>query len=221
MVRWISSLEDYMPDGSVPPGNPSVCAAALSVLLALASTVTAAADPVADFYRGKTITLIIGSGEGGGYDINGRLTAAFLSKHIPGHPTIIARNMPGASGMMAADYMFNVAAPDGTVISIPQPTMLLNKVLDASARYAPQGFTWIGRLGSLQTFGVVSHKAPVQSVQQAKTTELVMGAAQGAGTGSNVIMALNALVGTKFVLVKGYKSVSESGLAMERETALA
>ena len=96
------------------------------------------------------------------------------------------------------------------------PTILLNRVLDPSARYAPQGFTWLGRIGALQTFGIVSRKSPVQTVAQAKVTEIPMGAAQGVGTGSNVIMALNGLVGTKFLLVKGYKSVSESGLALER-----
>src|SRR5258705_6262829 len=84
----VARLENGMPGGSVQTGNPSLRAAALSALLALASTVAAAADPVADFYRGKTITLIIGSGEGGGYDINGRLTAGYLSQHIPGPPTI-------------------------------------------------------------------------------------------------------------------------------------
>jgi tripartite-type tricarboxylate transporter receptor subunit TctC len=187
-----------------------------AVMALLAATFPASADPVADFYRGKAITLFIGSGEGGGYDINGRLAAAYLSKHIPGNPTIIARNMPGASGMVAADYMFNVAPQDGTAISIPQPTILLNRVLDPTARYAPQGFTWLGRIGALQTFGIVSRKSPVQTVAQAKVTEIPMGAAQGVGTGSNVIMALNGLVGTRFLLVKGYKSVSESGLAMER-----
>jgi tripartite-type tricarboxylate transporter receptor subunit TctC len=176
----------------------------------------ATADPVTEFYKGKTINLIIASGEGGGYDISGRLTAEYLSKYIPGHPTIVARNMPGASGMRAADYMYNVAPQDGTVISIPQPTLLLNKVVDPAARYEPQGFTWIGRLGALQTYGVVWHTAPAQSVEHAKQTELVMAAAQGPGTGSNVVMALNRLVGTKFTLVKGYKSVSESSLAMER-----
>jgi tripartite-type tricarboxylate transporter receptor subunit TctC len=181
-----------------------------------AAPIAAAADPVAAFYKGKTISLIIASGEGGGYDISGRLTARFLSKYIPGHPNIIAQNMPGASGMRAADYMYNVAAQDGTVISIPQPTLLLNKVVEPAARYEPQGFHWIGRLGALQTYGVVWHTAPVQSVEDAKRTELIMAAAQGPGTGSNVMMALNRLVGTKFTLVKGYKSVSESSLAMER-----
>ena len=181
-----------------------------------AATVAATADPVTEFYKGKTISLIIASGEGGGYDISGRLTAEFLSKYIPGHPTIIARNMPGASGMRAADYMYNVAAQDGTVISIPQPTLLLNKVVDSAARYEPEGFSWIGRLGALQTLGVVWHTAPAQSVEDAKRTEIAMAAAQGPGTGSNVVMALNRLVGTKFKLVKGYKSGSELSLAMER-----
>jgi tripartite-type tricarboxylate transporter receptor subunit TctC len=118
--------------------------------------------------------------------------------------------------MRAADYMYNVAPQDGTVISIPQPTMLLNKVVDSAARYEPQDFNWIGRIGTLQTFGVAWNTAPAQSVEQAKQTELVMAAAQGPGTGSNVVMALNRLVGTKFTLVKGYKSVAESSLAMER-----
>src|SRR5262245_586839 len=190
------------------------CAASSALLLAMVAVATA--DPVAEFYKGKTISLIIASGEGGGYDISGRLTAEFLSKYIPGHPTIIARNMPGASGMRAADYMANVAAADGTVISIPQPTMLLNKVVEPSARYEPQEFAWIGRLASLQTVGVVWHTAPVQTVEAAKKSELIMAAAQGNGSGNNVLSALNQLVGTRFAMVKGYKSVSESSLAMER-----
>lgn len=188
---------------------------AVSAML-VAATVAVTADPVTEFYKGKTISLIIASGEGGGYDIAGRLTAEFLSKYIPGHPTVIARNMPGASGMRAADYMYNVAAQDGTVISIPQPTLLLNKVVDPAARYQPQDFNWIGRLGALQTLGVVWHTAPAQSIDDAKRVELAMAAAQGPGTGSNVVLALNRLIGTRFKLVKGYKSVAESSLAMER-----
>jgi tripartite-type tricarboxylate transporter receptor subunit TctC len=187
-----------------------------ALVVALASTIVVAAEPVADFYKGKSINLIIASGEGGGYDISGRLLAEFLPKYIPGHPTVVARNMPGASGMRAADYMANVAPADGTVISIPQPTMLLNKVVDPSARYEPQAFAWIGRLASLQTVGVVWHTAPVQSVETARKSELIMAAAQGNGSGNNVLSALNQLVGTRFTMVKGYKSVSESSLAMER-----
>lgn len=189
----------------------------LVLLAVLAQNVGAAsAETAADFFRGKTISLIIASGEGGGYDISGRLTAEYLSKYIPGRPTVIARNMPGASGMRAADYMYNVAAQDGTVISIPQPTILLNRVVDPTARYEPQNFSWIARLSGPPSYGVVWHTAPVQSVMGAKQAALVMAAAQGPGMGSNVVMALNQLVGTKFTLVKGYRTVAESGLAMER-----
>jgi tripartite-type tricarboxylate transporter receptor subunit TctC len=188
--------------------------AVVAILLSRAGN--ASAQTPADFYKGKTISLIIASGEGGGYDISGRLAAEHLSKYIPGHPTVIARNMAGASGMRAADYMYNVAAPDGTVICLPQPTMLLNKVLDPSARYDPQTFSWIGRMSGPPSYGVVSRTAPVQSVEGAKQSPVIMAAAQGPGTGSNVILALNRLVGTRFSLVKGYTTVAESGLAMER-----
>ncbi len=156
---------------------------AFASALLVSSSTAVSADPIADFYKGKTISLIISSAEGGGYDIAGRVVTEYLSRHIPGNPTVIARNMPGASGMRAADYMFNVAARDGTVISIPQPTMLLNKVVDPSARYEPQGFAWIGRLAALKTYGVAWHAAPVQSVERARTRELIMAAAQGQGSG--------------------------------------
>src|SRR5947209_19364582 len=105
-------------------GSRSIVASVILTMLLPLSTLSAAAESVADFYKGKSINLIIASGEGGGYDISGRLLAEFLPKYIPGHPTVVARNMPGASGMRAADYMANVATADGTVISIPQPTML-------------------------------------------------------------------------------------------------
>jgi tripartite-type tricarboxylate transporter receptor subunit TctC len=196
-------------------GNRSVVAVILAMLVSL-STLSASAQSIVDFYKGKSINLIIASAEGGGYDISGRLIAAHLSKFVPGHPVVIPRNMAGASGMQAVDYMFNVAPQDGTVICIPQPTMILNKVVDRSARYEPEKFGWVGRMASLQTLGVVWHTAPVQTIEAAKKEPLIMAAAQGNGSGANVLTALNRLVGTKFNMVKGYKSVSESGLAMER-----
>src|SRR5271165_4643056 len=136
------------------PGNPWVRARAAILLLVavLSETLSAAAEPVEDFYKGKTISLVIGSGEGGGYDISGRLIAEFLPRFIPGRPIVIPRNMPGASGARAAEYIYNAAPPDGTVICIPQPTMLLDKVLDPAVRHEPQAFTWIGRLGAVRTF---------------------------------------------------------------------
>ena len=189
---------------------------AVFALLTVLAPVAAAADPAADFYKGRTINLIIGSGEGGGYDISGRLAAEFLSRHIPGHPAVVPQNMPGAAGIRAAEYMFKVAARDGTVLSVPQPTILMNKLVDTAAPYEPERFGWIGRFSTLKTYGVVWHTAPVQSAAAAKSAPLILGAAPGVGSGTIVTTALNQLVGTRFVAVHGYKSVSESGLAMER-----
>ena len=196
--------------------SASAAVAPAFVMLALLAPTAAAADPVADFYKGRTISLIIGSGEGGGYDISGRLAAEFLSRYIPGHPTVVPQNMPGAAGIRAAEYMFRVAAQDGTALSLPQTTILMNKLVDAGALYQPEKFSWIGRFSTLKTYGVVWHTAPVQSVAAAKAAPLILGAAPGVGSGTIVTTALNQLVGTRLVAVHGYKSVSESGLAMER-----
>src|SRR5215211_2924022 len=106
---------------------------------------------VADFYRGKTISLLVGSGEGGGFDLSGRLTAQFLNRYIPGNPTIVVQNMPGASGLRVAEYIYNVAPRDGTVIAITQPSIVQHKVVNPLARFNPVDYTWIGRLGSFVT----------------------------------------------------------------------
>jgi tripartite-type tricarboxylate transporter receptor subunit TctC len=184
-----------------------------AVLLVVAAGPAAAQS---EFYRGKTITLLVGSGEGGGFDLSARLTAQFLPRHLPGTPTIVVQNMPGASGLRVADYIYNVAARDGTVIAITQPAIVLHKVLNASARFNPTEYAWIGRLGSFQTYGVVWHTAPAQTVEEARRTPIILGATAPSGPGAMLTTALNQLAGTKFNIVKGYKSAAEVGLAMER-----
>ena len=171
---------------------------------------------VADFFRGKTINLVVGSGEGGGFDLSARVSAPFLSRYIPGNPTVVVQNMPGASGLRAGEYVYNVAPRDGSVICITQPSIVLHKVLNPAARFAPQDFTWIGRLGSFVTYGVVWHTAPVQAIAEATTRGLILGAVGPSGPGAMVPAALNLLAGTRITIVKGYKSAAELGLAMER-----
>jgi tripartite-type tricarboxylate transporter receptor subunit TctC len=189
-----------------------------AALLAAAPSMPAIAQGVgpADFYRGKTINLIVGSGEGGGFDLSGRLVAQFLGRHLAGNPSIVVQNMPGASGLRAAEYIYNVAPRDGTAIAITQPSVVLHKVLNASARFSPLDYSWIGRLGSFVTYGVVWHKAPAQTIAEAKSRELILGAVGPSGPGAMLPAALNQLAGTKITIVKGYKSASELGLAMER-----
>ncbi|MEA2987861.1 MAG: hypothetical protein QOG83_572 [Alphaproteobacteria bacterium] len=187
--------------------------AALCCFLALAP---ASAQSVADFYRGKTINFLVGSGEGGGFDLSARLSAPYLSRYLPGNPTVVVQNMPGASGLRAAEFMYNVAPRDGTVICITQPSAVLHKVLNPSARFNPAEYTWIGRVASFTTYGIVWYTAPVQTIDDAKRKEVILGAVGPSGPAVMLPAALNQLAGTKITIVKGYKSAAELGLAMER-----
>jgi tripartite-type tricarboxylate transporter receptor subunit TctC len=194
-------------------GRSLVAGAALGLSAACAP---AMAQSVADFYRGKTINLLDGSGEGGGFDLSARLTAQFIGKYIPGNPTVVVQNMPGASGLRVAENIFNIAPHDGTVIAITQPSLVLHKVVNPPARFNPLEYTWIGRIGSFVTYGVVWHTAPAQTIEEAKSKELILGAVGPSGPGAMLPTALNRLAGTRITVVKGYKSAAELGLAMER-----
>jgi tripartite-type tricarboxylate transporter receptor subunit TctC len=174
------------------------------------------AQSATDFYAGKTITLVIGSGVGGSFDSGGRLVAQYLKQYIPGHPTVVPQNMPGASSVIATEYLFNKAARDGTTLGFVQPTVTLNKVLNPNAKYDPRQLTWIGRLQRMVFLGLVSHDAPAHSIAEAKTHQVVMAANSATGAAAMIPWALNALVGTKFKVIRGYKSASANFLALER-----
>jgi tripartite-type tricarboxylate transporter receptor subunit TctC len=188
----------------------------VAAAIALLGAVPAKSDGVADFYRGKSISLIIGFGEGGGYDLSARLVAQYLPRFIPGNPSIVPRNMPGASSVRAVEYFHNVAPRDGTALGFFISTITLDKATDRSLKYEPERFTWIGRVDSAVTFGVVWHDAPVQSVDQAKRQKLILAAIGPAGTAATLPWALNRLIGTRFAVVTGYDSSATMGLAMER-----
>jgi tripartite-type tricarboxylate transporter receptor subunit TctC len=197
-------------------GGTTLSGLLAGAVLACLTVTPAATQPAGDFYRGKTINLLVGSGEGGGFDLSGRLVGQFLGRYIPGNPTIVVQNMPGASGLRVAEYIYNVAPRDGTAIAITQPSMVQHKVLTPSARFNPAEYTWLGRLGAFVTYGVVWHTAPVQTVEAARSRELILGAVGPSGPGAMLPAALNQLTGTKFSIVKGYKSAAEMGLAIER-----
>ncbi len=164
----------------------------------------------------KQINLLIGSGEGGGFDGSARILAQFLPRYLPGTPAVVPQNMPGASGLRVAEVIYNVSPRDGSVIGVTQPNFVLNKALDPNAKYKPQEFNWIGRLGSFTTYAVVSTKASVQTVEGARKNSLILGASGPSGPGAVLPSALNYLLGTKFNIVKGYRSAQETGLAFDR-----
>jgi tripartite-type tricarboxylate transporter receptor subunit TctC len=189
----------------------------VSLLLALAALVltltsTAHAD---DFYRGKTISLIIGSNTSGGYDTYGRLLARHMGKHIAGHPAIVVQNMPGAGGLRSANHLYNVAAKDGTVIGIFDQAVFLDQLLGAATlRGDAAKFNWIGRMMGNSAVLFAWHTAKVKSVADAFTQELIV-AAPGSSSRLNWT-ALNALAGTKLKLLTGYEGPASAKIAMER-----
>jgi tripartite-type tricarboxylate transporter receptor subunit TctC len=193
---------------------PAWLAAALAIVAA--DIAPAYAQAPGDFFRGQTITLLVGSGEGGGFDLSARLTAQFLGRYLPHHPAVVVQNMPGASGLRVAEYVYQVAPRDGTVLAITQPAIVQHRVLNATARFNPTEYSWIGRIGAFVTFGVVWHTAPAQTIEEARTRTIILGAAGSSGPGAVIPAALNQLAGTRFNIVRGYKSASEIGLAIER-----
>jgi tripartite-type tricarboxylate transporter receptor subunit TctC len=187
-----------------------------AALIAAGFLSTARAETATNFYAGRIITLIIGSGVGGSYDSGGRLVAQHLKRFIPGKPTVVPQNMPGASSVRAVEYIANVAPRDGTTLGLVQPTVVLNKVLEPKGKYDPRELTWIGRLQRMVFIGLGRHDAPAKSVEEAKTNEIVVAGNAPTGAGVMVPLALNALIGTKFKVIRGYESAAANMLAMQR-----
>ena len=154
---------------------PLLCACALM----LAAHAAAAADAVADFYRGKTISLYVGFPPGGGYDLYARVFAPYFTRHIPGNPTIVIKSMLGGSGMKAAGYMSTVTPQDGTSLGVFLDALTLGKVLGGPGEFDPVKLTWIGRIVSTATVSVVWHTSPVQTIEEAKHRELADGRHRG------------------------------------------
>jgi tripartite-type tricarboxylate transporter receptor subunit TctC len=167
------------------------------------------------FYKGKTISLIIGSNASGGYDGYGRLLSRHMGRHIPGNPTFVVQNMPGANGARSANHLYSVAAQDGTAIGIFDQAMFLRQALGSpGVKGDVAKFNWIGRLISNSAVLFAWHTAKVKKIEDVFTNELIV-AASGAASRLNW-SALNALTGTKFRLVTGYEGPASAKIAMMR-----
>lgn len=193
-----------------------------AVLLALASggmwlfgPTVGAAQPV-DF-SGKTITIYIGYGAGGGFDYYGRLAARHLGRHLPGKPTVVVSNMPGAGSLRAANYLFNVAPKDGTALGIITPTVALEEVLGTKGvQYQAGRFNWIGRIGPNIDVSMTWHASKVKTIEDAKRFRAAMAASGPGSTSEYLPKVLNMVVGTQFEIIVGYAGANEGMLAMER-----
>src|SRR5690349_16015259 len=184
-------------------------------LAALATPVKA--QSVADFYRGKTITMAVGTSPGGDYDLRMRMVGRYLGRHIPGNPTVVPTNMPGAGQMLVANWLANVAPKDGTAIVALSQNMAVNQATGASGvKYDVRQFNWIGNTTDSPNVINSWHTTGIKTIQDVMQRELVVGAT-GTASGSYLYpYALNQLVGTKFKIVTGYPGGNDINLAMER-----
>jgi tripartite-type tricarboxylate transporter receptor subunit TctC len=188
-----------------------------AVLAVLSYGVSARADSLADFYSNKTITFVQASDAGGGYATTTELLIKYLPAAIPGHPKVQIQFMPGAGGVKGANYVYNVAPRDGTAIGMPLNTVALYQVLRPRAvKYNAAKFAWLGGLASLNSVVAVWHTAPATTLDGARKTQLIIGATAKTGSNYEQPMMANALAGTKFKLVTGYKGSNSLDLAMER-----
>jgi tripartite-type tricarboxylate transporter receptor subunit TctC len=193
--------------------------AGLQILLALALAAPSLAQtPAAEnFYQGKVITLVAGYAPAGAPDVYARLVAKHLGRFLPGEPTIIVKNMPGGGGILAANYMSNVAPRDGSFIALLAPTIALEEVLGSTAsRYHATAFNWIGRVAANSNITFVRANSAVQTIADAFKKVAVLGATGRSSTNSTFPAVLNNVIGTKFKIVMGYAGTADAMLAMER-----
>lgn len=175
----------------------------------------AKADAVSDFYKNKRMQLIVGGAPGGGYDSYSRQLARYLPKYIPGKPDMIVQNMQGAGSIRAANFIYNVAAKDGSVIGSVQRTIPILPLYGKSGlQYDPNKFNWLGSLNNEVSVCVSRKDSGISTIQQAMQKELIIGGS-GANDTENFPAVLNNLLGTKFKIVSGYKGPAIA-LAMER-----
>jgi tripartite-type tricarboxylate transporter receptor subunit TctC len=194
-----------------PPLTP-VLLAALWLIGALGPA-AAQSNP----FAGKNVTMVIGFGAGGGYDLWGRTVGQHIGKHLPGKPSVVPQNMPGAGSFLAANHIYNAAPKDGTVMGIIARDVALGPLTGApGARFDATKFSWLGSPTTETNVCIAYHTAAVKTARDLFEKQLIVGDT-GPGTGTRAYpRALNELLGTKFKVVSGFPSSADVFLAMER-----
>jgi tripartite-type tricarboxylate transporter receptor subunit TctC len=190
----------------------------VSVALGAAMSVNAAsADPVADFYKGKTIRITVGFGAGGGYDLYARALAEFMGRHIPGKPSMVVENMPGAGSVRATNHIYSVAPKDGTAIGATNQNMPMYQLLGGpGAQFDAAKFNWLGSMahsnGTLYTW----HTSGVKTIEDSKKKEVALGGTGNTSDSHIFPTMMNHLLGTKFKVINGYQGSKDIHIALER-----
>src|SRR3954452_21081831 len=202
----------------MPNATPSYARYGLiSALTALLCATGAQADPIEDFYKAKTITIVTSTGVGGPFDLTARAVAKYMPRYLPGRPAMIVKNMPGGGHVLATNFMYTQAAKDGTFIATVNNIIPLHHILDGrGVRYDARKFNWLGSTGGSNLMTWAWHTSGFKTIEDVMQRELVAGAT---GTGSGTVIyqaAMNMVLGTKFKIVMGYPSSPAIDIAMER-----
>jgi tripartite-type tricarboxylate transporter receptor subunit TctC len=188
----------------------------------LVVTSSASADEIADFYRGKSIEITVAGTAAGGYDVAARTLATHMSRHIPGNPAVIVRNMPGAAGLVVTNYLYNLARQDGTVIGMPtsnvplEPRLKLLSPDGGNVKFDLGKFAWLGTPLQEPQVTWVWHDAPATNVDDLKLNPVLMGATAASADNAILPLVVNKLLGTKMKVATGYQGQNEINLAAER-----
>jgi tripartite-type tricarboxylate transporter receptor subunit TctC len=191
------------------------------MLLAALWPKAAGAETAAEFYRGKTVTIYVGFGPGGGYDAYAQLLAPHIRKHIPGEPTVIVKHMPGAGSLALMNYLWGVAPRDGTAFGIPASSAAFAPLIGteqerSAARFEAAKFGWLGSLEKFTPIGIAWHTTPFKTLADTKQRPLRFGSSGAASGGELFAQILNDMLGTKLQSIRGYRGSNDITLAMER-----
>jgi tripartite-type tricarboxylate transporter receptor subunit TctC len=193
-------------------------AAAATACAALTLPPAAQAQSVAEFYKGKSVELLIGYSGGGGYDVYARLLARHMGRHIPGNPTIVPRNMPGAGSLVLANWLYNVAPKDGSAFgAIGRGTPFDPMLGIEAAKFDSTKFLWLGSMNNEVSVCVAWHTSGITKFDELLKRELVVGGTGPSADTDQFPRITNSVLGTKFRIVSGYPGGNDISLAMERD----
>lgn len=188
----------------------------LGVALVLAEGAIASSEPVSQFYRGRTISLVVGYSAGGGYDLYARALARHIGRHIPGNPNVVVQNMPGAGSRKATLFMFQAAPRDGTFIATVGRNEPVAPLIEKDANFDARKLVWLGSVASDNSVCIASSNAPAKSAEDMFKTGMTLGALSAGDNTVNVPAMLNNLLGAKLKIVTGYPGTPELLIALER-----
>ena len=191
--------------------------AALACTLSLATAATAVAQDAAEFFKGQTFTILVGSPPGGAYDFYARAIARHMGRHLPGQPPVVVRNMPGGGGYEAANHLANAAAKDGTVIATFSRGVPMQPLIDKTGvRFEPQTLEWIGSPSNEVSLGLSWHTSKIKTFEDLRRNGMTVGAT-GPATDTNIFArVVSNVLGVQIKIVAGYSGAADIMLAVER-----